>query len=258
MASADSSLLAEAPAGRHIAQFLRDPEALTEAAYTYLEGGLRRGASVVVIATAANTERFQARLSAGKFHPTALRTSGQLELLDAKTVLAEFMSNDMPEWGGFRATLGAVLDRVQAFGRGTRVYEEFAGMLWQDGNAEAAIRVEELWNALGQLYPFALYCSYLLDTQSEETYSGPLEEIGRTHTDIVGTADDERFGVALDRASKEIFGISLSQMAGVAKQPGHRHFPSSQRTMLWVKRNLPSSTARLVERARHYFQDPRP
>lgn len=258
MARPNSSWLAETPAGRHVAQFHRDAESMAGSAYTFLEGGLRRGNSVVVIATPAHTDLFLARLSAGTLHHAALRDSGQLEFLDAATLLQQFTSNDMPEWARFRATLAAVLDRVQAVGHGMRVYADFAGMLWQDGNLDAAIRVEELWNALGQLYPFALYCSYMVDTQSEDSYAGPLEEIGRTHSDIVGTPEDERFAAALDRASKEIFGIALSQMAGIAKQDDDHGFPNGQRTMLWVKRNLPSSTARLAERARHYYQDPRP
>jgi hypothetical protein len=253
----DNSSLAEASAGRHVAQFHRDAEALSESAYLFLEGGLRRGTSVVIIATPANAERLLTHLSAGKFHPTALRDAGQLEVLDAATVLEQCMSGGGPEWGRFRATLGAVLDRARAVGHGTRIYADTTGMLWQDGNTDAAIRIEELWNALGQIFPFALYCGYMLDTQSEESYGGPLEEIGRTHTEIVGTIEDERFAAALDRASKEIFGISLSQMAGVTKQDGERRFPSGQRTMLWVKRNLPSSTARLAERARHYYKDAR-
>jgi hypothetical protein len=94
-----------------------------------------------------------------------------------------------------------------------------------------------------------------MDTQSERSYAAPLEELGRTHSDILGTPEDEEFGVALDRASKEIFGISLTQMAGVSKEDETRRFPSGQRTMLWVKRNLPLSTSQLAERARHYFRD---
>jgi len=254
----DSSLLAEAPAGRHVAQFHRDAEALTEAAYVFLEGGLRRDNSVVVLATPANRERVEVRLSEGKFNPPALLKSGQLEFLDAATALSQVMSNGMPEWGSFRAVLAAALERVKAFGHGTRIYGDMAGMLWQDGNPEGAIRLEELWNALGRLYPFALYCNYTLDTQCEESYAGPLEQLGHAHTHIVATVEDERFAAALDRASKELFGISLSQMVGGAGQEGERRFPSGQRTMLWVKRNLPSSTARLAERARHYYKDARP
>jgi len=96
-----------------------------------------------------------------------------------------------------------------------------------------------------------------MDTQSEHSYAAPLEELGRTHSDILGTPEDEEFGVALDRASKEMFGIALTQMAGLSKQDETRRFPSGQRTMLWVKRNLPLSTSQLAERARHYFRDSR-
>jgi hypothetical protein len=39
-----------------------------------------------------------------------------------------------------------------------------------------------------------------------------------------------------------------------AKQNGERQFPSGQRTMLWIKRNLPLSTAQIAERARRYYQ----
>ena len=48
---ASSSFLTEAPAGRHCAQFHRDPNTLTESAYAFLEAGVRRGQSVLVIAS---------------------------------------------------------------------------------------------------------------------------------------------------------------------------------------------------------------
>jgi hypothetical protein len=127
--------------------------------------------------------------------------------------------------------------------------------LWQTGQTDAAIRLEDLWNALAQAYTFSLFCGYTMDTHSEHTYAAPLEELGRTHSDILGSQEDEQFGVALDRASKELFGVSLTQMAGAgaSRTEGARRFPSGQRAMLWVKRNLPMSTAQLAERARFYF-----
>lgn len=252
-------MLAEAPPGRHFAQFHRSPDALTESVFLFLDGGLRRGNSIVVIASPENRERLVERLSAGNVPPDA-RGSGQLELLDAATMLSQFGNGGVPEWARFRSAVGSILDRVRTAGAGRsiRIYAELAGMLWQDGNTDGAVRVEELWNALAGTYQFSLYCGYTLDTQSEESYAGPLEEVGGAHSDILGTDEDERFGVALDRASTEIFGISLSQMAGMTKQDGARRFPSGQRTMLWVKRNLPMSTAQITERARRYVQEPPP
>lgn len=250
-------MLAEAPVGRHLAQFHRDRDSLADSIQLFFEGGLRRGNCVVAIVAPDSAERVLERLADGKFHPQALMSSEQLEVVDAGRLLGQFMANGTPEWARFRSALSVILERVRPFGRGgIRLYCELSSVLWQDGNTAAAIRVEEHWNALAKGYSFSLYCGYVLDTHREESYAGPLEELGGTFSDILGTPEDERFEVALDRASKEIFGISLSQMAGMTKQDGARRFPSGQRTMLWVKRNLPMSTAQLAERARRYYHDP--
>ncbi len=259
---ASGSLLLDAPSGRHFAQFHRDTEGqdrrrdtLTESALAFVEAGLRRGDSVLVIAAADHRDRLFDRLAEGKFRPQSLHDHGQLSVLDAVQIMAQLVADGLPEWAPFRNTLAPALSRLQPSGRSTRVYSELASALWQSGETAAAIRVEDFWNALAGTYPFSLYCGYTMDTHSEHSYAAPLEELGRTHSDILGTPEDEEFGVALDRASKEIFGISLTQMAGVSKQEETRRFPSGQRTMLWVKRNLPLSTSQLAERARHYFRE---
>lgn len=253
-----SALLVDAPANRHFAQLQRDPQVLTDAVALYLQTGLRRGNGVVVIASSLHTDRLLSRLYEDDLDPHLFLKSGQLELHDAELTLRKFMRNDTPDWDDFRRTMGAMFERVRAFGRGTtRAYGEMVSILWQEGKQDAAIRLEEYWNDLARLYPFSLFCSYMLDVQHEQAYNGPLEEIGRTHTDILGTADDERFRVALDAASRDVFGVPLSQMVGFARQrhSGEQRFPSGQRTMLWVKRNLPSASAAVLERARRYYED---
>ena len=253
-----SALLIEAPVNRHFAQLHRDPQTLTDAVTLYLETGLRRGNGVIVIATPSHLDLFLARLRDNDLDAGTFLKSGQLELRDAEQTLAQFMCNDVPLWEDFRRTVGAVFDRIQACGRGTtRAYGEMVNVLWQQGKQGAAIALEEYWNELARLYPFSLFCSYMLDVHHVHTYQGPLEEIGRTHSDIIGTADDERFRVALDAASRDVFGVPLSQMIGYGRQrdSGEQRFPSGQRTMLWVKRNLPSAAAAVLERARHYYED---
>ena len=249
------SLLTEAPAGRHFAQFHRESDALVESVVAFLEAGLRRGSSVLVVAGGPRVEQLFERLLAAKLHPKSLANSGQLAVAPADELLARLTGDGLPEWAEFRGILSPLLSRLQPFGHGIRIYSELAGKLWENDKTEAAVRIEDFWNALAGTYPFSLYCGYSMDTHSEHAYAAPLEELGRAHSDILGSSEDERFGVALDRASKEIFGISLTQMAGVTRQDGARKFPSGQRTMLWVKRNLPMSTAQLADKARHYFQN---
>jgi hypothetical protein len=253
-----NALLIEAPVNRHFAQLHRDPQALTDSVSLFLETGLRRGNSSVIIATAEHRNLFLERLYEDDLDPTAYIQSGQLEMHDAERTLARFMRRGVPDWTDFRRTIGEVLERVRPCGRGTtRAYGEMVNLLWQDGKQDAAIRLEEYWNELARLYPFSLFCSYMLDVHHHHSYNGPLEEIGRTHSDILGNAEDERFRVALDAASRDVFGVPLSQMVGFSRHnhEGEVRFPSGQRTMLWVKRNLPSASAAVLERARRYYED---
>ena len=247
------SLLVEAPAGRHFAQFHRDAETLTEAAFVFLESGLRHGNSLLIVAPSQRVERMFDRLSSGKFHPKSLIDSGQLAVMDSTPIIEQLVSDGQSEWARLRGMLAPVLSRLGPRGHGTRIYAEIANTLWEAGQTEAAIRLEDLWNALSAAYRFALFCGYTMDTQCEHAYAAPLEELGRTHSDILGTSEDEQFGAALDRASKDLFGISLTRMAGVTGHDATSRFPNGQRTMLWVKRNLPMSAAQLIARARIYF-----
>ena len=211
-----------------------------------------------MIATPEHTDLFLTRLRRNELDPGVFLKSGQLELHDAELTLRKFMRHDVPDWGDFRQAIGAVFERVRAFGRGTtRAYGEMVNVLWQEGKPEAAIQLEEYWNDLARLYPFSLFCSYMLDLHQDRTYEGPLEEIGRTHSDVLGSAEDERFRVALDAASRDVFGVPLSQMVGYSRHnhEGERRFPSAQRTMLWVKRNLPSASTTILERARRYYEE---
>ncbi|MGE5802041.1 MAG: MEDS domain-containing protein [Gemmatimonadota bacterium] len=256
-----SALLIEAPVNRHFAQLHRTPQALTDAVTLYLETGLRRGNGVVAIASPAHSEMILTQLREHELEPGAFLKSGQLELHDAELTLRKFMRHDQPDWEDFRRAMGAVFERVRAFGRGTtRAYGEMVNLLWQEGKQEAAIRLEEYWNELARLYPFSLFCSYTLDVHHDQAYHGRLEEIGRTHSDILGTTEDEQFRVALDAASRDVFGVPLSQMVGFSRHrdSGEQRFPSGQRTMLWVKRNLPTASAALLERARHYYEESLP
>lgn len=248
------TLLAEAPAGRHFAQFHREQDSLVESVYTFLETGLRRGSSALIIAPPEQVDRLLQRLQDGRFHTRSLIDAGQLARLDSTKILEQLTTRGKPDRALLRAAIAPTLIRLQHHGRGIRVYCELANALWQMGDTEAAICVEEFWNTRAETRQFAVYCGFKMDTQSERSYAGPLEELGRTHGEILGTAEDEEFGLALDRASKEIFGISLTQMAGVSRQPGAHRFPIGQRAMLWVARNLPMSSGQLTERARRYFK----
>jgi hypothetical protein len=251
-----NTLLIHAPVGRHFAQIHRDTTGLAESVSLFAEAGLRKGSGVVLIATKANTELFLDRLSRTDLDVESYRKSGQLSLQDAEAMLSRFLRAGMPEWTDFKRVVGPVLDRAQAFGQGApRAYGEMVNVLWKNGQEAAAIRLEEYWNDLARLYPFSLFCGYMVDCHDENSYSSPLHEIGRTHSHVLSTDDDDAFRNALESASKDIFGVSLHQLVNLATlDEGENRLPLGQRTMLWIVKNKPASSAAVLERARHYYQ----
>jgi len=114
-----SALLIDAPVNRHFAQLHRDPQTLTDAVTLFLETGLRRGNSVVVIATPEHVALFRARMRQNELDPNLFMQAGQLEIHDAQECLDTFMRNGVPDWEAFRQAMGAVFERIRVCGRGT-------------------------------------------------------------------------------------------------------------------------------------------
>ena len=255
-------LLIKAPTDRHIAQLHKDCEALAESVGLFVGTGLRRGDGVVMIISAARAEQYLQRLRQGGIDPEAHRRSGHLTVLDVESVLGRFMREGMPDWADFRQTVGSVIDFARGPGRrATRVFGEIVDILWRQGQMQAAVRLEEYWNKLSRLYRFCLFCGYVLDGLDEHSYDGPLHEIGRTHSDILATEEDERLRAAVDAASKDVFGIPVSMtlsFSGHEENAGEHRLPVGRRTMLGLKTTLPDTSAKVLESARrHYHQDSR-
>jgi hypothetical protein len=82
------------------------------------------------------------------------------------------MVGNMPDAQLFRSFLSQVLEQSRA-GREhmtIRAFGEVVDLLLRDGNPEAALRLEELWNDIGQLYGFSLLCAYSIGNLFREEH----------------------------------------------------------------------------------------
>lgn len=251
------NLLIDAPVGQHFAQIHRTARGLTNSVGLFIEAGLRRGSGVLVIATKEYCSQFLKWLDEGALCPDEAIRSGQLCMVDAGQALDQVMRSGMPDWTEFRQTLGSRIESVQRFGRtSVRVYGEMVSQLWNQGRHRAAIQMEEYWSELTRLYPFSLFCGYMLDSHDEATYAGPLYEIGRAHSSVISDEEDEAFREALEAASKDIFGISLPQLLRISGSDecfGTQFLPLAHQTMLWLRKNMPTSSSAVLQRALAYF-----
>ena len=181
----------------HVVQFYEGEDFLADVVATYLGAGLLAGQPVIVIATPPHRSAIARRLTSAGLGVEDVRRRGQLTMLDARETLATFMDGDVPDARRFRATLGRVLDEQLGGGRhaSVRAFGEMVDLLWRDGNADGAVRLEELWNELGETYAFSLLCAYDMGNFSREKQSPHFEDICRHHTRVAPT---ERYTAAGD------------------------------------------------------------
>ena len=180
---AQSSLHACYPS--HAVQFYETDEFLFEAVARFLEPGLESDDRILVIATEAHRRGIAQSLDHALVEEAV--ASGRLLFVDARETLAEFMVGDSPDADLFRDTLARLVAPREGARPGvrTRAFGEMVDLLWRDGNAQGALRLEELWNEAGKGHSFALLCAYVMGHFYKERESARFMHICQAHTHVI-------------------------------------------------------------------------
>ena len=105
-----------------------------------------------------------------------------------------FMANGKPQAEAFKNSMCEVIKTVCG-GRPNctvRIYGEMVDVLWKNGQQEAAIRLEILWNQLANTQAFSLLCGYAMGQFYKDAN---FQEVCRHHTHVV-SADGTLSAVA--------------------------------------------------------------
>jgi hypothetical protein len=145
-ASGWSELLQQPAGGDHFVQVYRDPRFLVEVVTEYVGTGLRAGEAVLLVAIPEHRAAFLHELEARGIDVAGAEAAGQLVLLDAVQTLQRFTAGGMPDWRAFHAEIGGVIAKLRLDHPSVRAYGEMVDVLWQRGERDAAIRLEEFWN----------------------------------------------------------------------------------------------------------------
>ncbi|MFM0554701.1 ATP-binding protein [Paraburkholderia sediminicola] len=143
----------------HFVQFYESEAGLTGEVGAFLLRAVNAGGSAIAIATAEHLALLTSWLNA---QPT---TAGCLfvdaiTFLDAHATLDGFMVDGWPDEALFVSTVGAVVAATARAGQPLHAFGEMVAVLCEQGLGEAALRLEEMWNRLGERYRFALFCAY--------------------------------------------------------------------------------------------------
>jgi hypothetical protein len=174
----------------HAVQFYKDEQSLAATVAQFLGEGINAGQPGLVIATPYHAEAIVREMTARGLNVDALRSTGELQFFDAEKVLASFMVGATPDPVLFRTKVGEVIEKLCA-GRTPcpiRAYGEMVDLLWQDGNADGAIKVEILWNRLAAAYDFALLCGYAFGNFYKETRDARYQQVCDQHSQVIQAA----------------------------------------------------------------------
>ncbi len=167
----------------HLVQFYDNDEALLERVATFVRAGLEGGDFVIAIVTEAHAAALEDRLGS----VTGSKASDQARVLffDADAMLSKFMRNGEPDPLLFEAEVGGVIaERVRAAGAAkVRAFGEMVNVLWQEGQRNSALRLEELWNDLQTRHRFTLLCAYAISNFFKQP--AELQRVCAAHTHVL-------------------------------------------------------------------------
>jgi len=166
-------------------KFYDSEDALFSLVGDFLAEGASAGHPLIVIARANRHARFATALQERGVDCDASFASGRLQLFDARDVMATFMSDSMPDETRFFNSVGRIMTTTAATHGAARAYGEMVDLLWNDGNPEAAVRLEELWNTLLQRTSFRLFCAYAIGNFYKETDRELFDLVCQNHTQVL-------------------------------------------------------------------------
>jgi MEDS: MEthanogen/methylotroph, DcmR Sensory domain len=243
----------------HFVQFYKaDEPLLNRNVGNFLWDGLLRGDGLLVIATRQRRESLSSHLSRLGADVALARQEGQLAMLDARDVLARFMVNGQPDWDLFQAAIGDALQlaRPRVANATISAYGEMVGVLWEAGETEAAIRLEDCWNRLLHCGGITLFCGYPIDVFANDFESGRLHDVLCAHSKILPTGANGDLRDALHQAMDERLGaradeVRVSMKAGIPSLG--LALPEAESAILWLRRNVPEEAEGILAAARSHY-----
>jgi anti-sigma regulatory factor (Ser/Thr protein kinase) len=170
----------------HVVFFYEHDEALISSVCQYVIDAIEGDDVALVVATSDHARAFETATIRAGIDADSARSDGRLLILDADEAMSRFMVDEWPRSSAFFTTFGGLIRGAADTGRRVSVYGEMVAVLWDAGNVAAAIELETLWNDLGDLVPFSLFCAYPAHIVSGDENEGSLDQICQCHSKVLG------------------------------------------------------------------------
>ena len=188
-----TSLLAVTPAtgaGWHAMQFGINDRPFLNTLSGLLAATCRRGGVAALVATDTTRTEIGQRLLASGYDIAQAEGRGQYISLDAREALSEVMVGGRVDARRVAAIVNDLdRSRLAASASSVTVVGEMSPLLCRDGNPEAALHLERVWDDLTRRLPFLTVCFYSTECFGEREDSALFRGICAPHS-AVCHADD--------------------------------------------------------------------
>ena len=171
---------------RHEVRFYSDDEYFLDSFTQFIGAALKAGSAVIVVASESHRDSLLPRLQTYGLNIGALIEQGRYISLDAAETVSTFMVNDLPDPGKFLRVTGDLIAEaakaVKVEPARVAVCGECAPLLCAQGKAEAAIRLEHLWDEIAKSHGLDVLCAYPLGSFQGGVGSHIFERICAEHS----------------------------------------------------------------------------
>ena len=175
---------------RHEVAFYPDDAALVDGSARLTEAALKVGNAVIVVATEPHRAGILKRLRANAVDIDAILKKGSYIQLDIMEALSTLMVNDLPDPGRCAKLVGDLITKASKAAQGEHprvaICGECSPTLLAEGNVEAAIQLEHLWDEVTRNYNADTLCCYLWNAFSNKEGISIFERICAEHSAVVG------------------------------------------------------------------------
>ena len=173
----------------HVVQFYQEDSGMLDSLSRFIGASVGGGGAALVIATPEHRESLERRLRELGLEVPRAAGQGRYLALDAAGTLSLFMRNGWPDESLFAGVIASAMESALASVRGgdRRVFAfgEMVALLYSKGRAEAAIRVERLWNDLAKAYSFSLLCAYSMKNFQTAADEENFRALCAEHTGVI-------------------------------------------------------------------------
>lgn len=174
----------------HSVHFYEHDSELVDRLRGIVVSALASGNAVLIVATEVHREQLSRTLHQNWTNWAAARDEGRFLMVDARETLERFMVNGHPDRKRFVAVVSDLVRNCRftslSANRGLTVFGEMVAVLWEDGNKNAALELEALWNELLSDRTFHLHCAYARPTLEQAEDPEAMRLVCDHHSHVVG------------------------------------------------------------------------